>query len=192
MKLHEKINLVRKQQDLSTSDLHRRIQNLFGDKAISFKTLQRIQWGWNDGKGQSLYQICMALGTTLQDLKSGTEEEKPAVDLTRRKSPKGQYYYAPETAYAQILTPSHLDFIAFNLVLEPGAATRLDKDPDGTIAYTKFLRVEKGTVKCLIAGKKYTLHKGDSLSFDSRLPHTFENSSPKTSNCVLVQYPRHL
>ncbi len=191
MKLHEKITHIRKEKGLKLQDLHRRLQEIFGDRALSYRTLQRIEKGQTDGRGSSLYQICLGLGITLKELREGTEDGFTLADLVRRSKRQGRYIYN-EKSYAEILTGLGIRFIALELVLEAGGKTKIEKDPVDEGKFEKFVYVIKGKITCIIKEKRFILKRGDCLTFDSRLPHSFQNETSSQARCIVIQNPRHI
>lgn len=219
MKLHEKIKNIRQEKGLSLKELHRLIVNDFKEGAVTYRTLQRIETGDTDGKGSSLHQISTALGLSLSELKKDTEEENRPIDLIKRNKRLGRYVFS-EKVYADLLMRQNRNFMATELVLKPQGKTRLEQDPELTLNETgaerikeilkglnlqvsaledyKVLRFEKyvyclkGTIVCYIGKNKYTLRKGDGISFESFNPHWFENLSKTESRCLIIQNPRYL
>lgn len=193
MHLGEKIKLIRQEKKLKLTDVHKRIKELFGLKALTYRTLQRIQAGENDGKGSSIYQICMGLGVTLKELKEGTDEDKFTIaQLVKKRKNQGRYLYN-EKAYSEILTSPGLNFLALQLNLKPSAMTSIEKDPnEENKKFMKWLYVLMGTLTCQIGEKTYTLKKWDSLTIDSTINHYFSNKSEHKVICLIVQIPRHI
>lgn len=190
MRLHEKIAQIRREKNLKISDLHNRIKEIFGDKALSYRTLLRIEKGDTDGRGSSLHQICLGLGVTLKELREGTEEEFSIADYLKKSKRQGRYIYS-EGVYAEILTGAKRKFLALELVLDPGGRTQIEKDPESG-EFEKWLYVLRGELTCIVKGVKFILKKGDSISFDSTLPHSFENTSSQQTHAIVVQNPRHI
>ena len=176
---------------MSRTDFHAILVNLFEDKAITYRTLERLEKGENDGKSSSLHQIAAGLGLTMRELMAGTEEETPLIECMRKTQKKGRYVYNPK-AFAEILTGSQAKFLASELVLEPGATTSVERDPEGGIEYQKWVYVTMGTVVCVIDKRKITLRKRDAILFYSRLPHSFTNDTSRPAHCIIVQNPKHI
>lgn len=219
MKLHEKIKGLRQAKGLSLRELHRMILNDFKEGAVTYRTLQRIETGDTDGRGTSLHQICTALNITLSELRKDTEEEKSPVDLIRKNRRLGRYVFSG-LVYAELLIRQNRNFMVQELVLKPQGKTRLEQDPalglsrekieqikellKGTNFETQiienynFLKFEKyiyclrGKVTCYMSKNKYVISKGDGLSFESSLPHWFENTANSTAHCLIFQNPRSL
>jgi mannose-6-phosphate isomerase-like protein (cupin superfamily) len=191
MHLHEKIAQLRREKNLKISGLHSKIKEIFGDKALSYRTLLRIEKGDTDGRGSSLHQICLGLGVSLKELRQGTEREFSIADYLKKSKREGKYIYN-KGVYAEILTGAKRSFLALELVLEPQGKTQIEKDPEGEEKFEKWLYVLKGKLTCTVKGVKFILKKGDCISFDSTLPHSFENSASTPTHAILIQNPRHI
>lgn len=203
MKLHEKIKNIRLEKGLSLKELHRLIVNDFKDGAVTYRTLQRIEVGDTDGKGSTLHQISTALKTSLSELKKDTEEENKPVDLIKRNKRFGRYVFN-EKAYADFLMRQNRNFIATELALKPQGKTKLEQDPKPAdvkitvleecrlLQFEKYVYCLKGEIACYIGKDKYILKKGDGVSFESSLPHWFENNSKNESRCLIIQSPRYI
>jgi len=219
MKLHEKIKKIRREKGLSLKELHRLIINDFKEGAITYRTLQRIEAGDTDGKGSSLHQLCTALGVSLSELKKDTEEQTRPIDLIKRGKRLGRYVFSA-SAYADLLIRQNRNFMVTELVLKPQGKTKLELDPElvlekekikqireiikssivelsgledyQILKFEKYVYCLKGNIACYIGKDTYILRKGDGLSFESAIPHWFENLSRKESRCLIFQNPRYL
>lgn len=192
MKLHEKIGIIRKEKGLSLRKLHANLVDIFGDKALQYNTLYRIEKGVGDGRLSSLSQICLGLGISLKELKEGTEENKPQVATLIRKRDRIRQYVYSEKAQAQILSGSNQSFQAEYLNLEPGAITKQEQDPSELGKFEKWIYGLKGKIEVNIAAQKYIISKDDTLFFDSTIPHYFENPGAKKASCIIIQNPKHI
>jgi len=192
MKLHEKIRHIRKNvRRIKLRQLHMKLVQLFGIKALSYKTLLRIEKGHTDGRASSIHQICVGLGVTLQELKEGTEEEMGVADIVPRSGRHERYYYN-EKVYAELLISRKRRFLATALILPARAKTNIEADPSEVNQFEKWIYVTMGKLTMHISSDQYDLKKGDSLSFESSLPHFFENKSDSKAKCIVVQNPRSI
>lgn len=219
MKLHQKIKSTRLEKGLSLKELHRLIVNYFRERAITYRSLQRIEAGDTDGRGSSLHQISAALGMSLRDLKKDTEEETRSVDLIKRNKRLGRYVFS-EKAYADLLMRQNRNFMIMELVLKPQGKTKMEQDPQLSqekdkidqvkqilkslnlpvpvledykiLKFEKYVYCLRGRIACYIGKDTYMLRKGDGLSFESNHPHWFENISKMESRCLIMQNPRYL
>jgi transcriptional regulator with XRE-family HTH domain len=191
VKLYEKIIQLRKEKKLKITDVHSRIKDVFKNKALSYRTLLRIENGYTDGRASSIEQICTGLGVTLKELEEGTEKEFAIADFLSKKKHEGKYVYN-DSAYAEILTGSQRRFLVQELVLKPGGKTNIDQDPLVEERFEKWVYVLKGRLVCVVKDVRFSLKKADCISFNSSLPHYFENNFSGTTHCLIVQNPRHI
>ena len=192
MKLGEKIRHIRKKlKKIKIKDLHKKLTLIFGDRAISYKSLIRIEKGQRDGRLKSIHQIACGLDMDVKELLQGTEREFPQektvlVDIMRKKSRAGRFTYNNK-AYIEILSSKKGSFMATELVLEPGGATKSEEDPEGT---EMLLISTKGVITIHVYNETHNIEKGDSIYFKSHLPHHFENNGKKPARGLLIQNPK--
>lgn len=192
MKLHEKIRQIRKEKGLSLRELQKRLVEIFGNKALRYNTLYRIEKGLRDARVSSLSQICIGLGISLKELKEGTEEERfSLVDIIKKRDKVAQYVYS-EKAFAQILSKEKQPFLGLRLVLEPQGKTKLEQDPIELGRFEKWVYGLKGEITCVVGQERYLLKKDEVLCFESNLPHLFENTTNQKAICIIIQNPRHI
>lgn len=191
MELKDKIKEIRKNRKLNLMALHRKLKEVFGKNAVSYRTLLRIENGDTDGRGSSLYQICVGLGITMRELKSETEKKYEIADFLKKNDYKGRYIYN-EKAYMQILTSSNIKFLCVELYLKPKSTTKPEKDPSGDKKYEKWIYMLRGQIVCVIDQNEYVLRCGDSLIFDSTKLHHYENRGRQNVKCIIVQNPRNI
>ena len=192
MKLHDKIRQVRKEKGLSLRDLQHRLVEIFGNKALRYNTLYRIEKGLRDARISSLSQICIGLGISLKELKEGTDEEKFSLVEIIRKRDKVAYYVYSEKAQAEILTKEKQPFLGLRLVLKPQGKTKLEQDPIELGKFEKWVYGLKGEITCNIGKEKYIIKKDETLCFESTIPHSFENNTPQNASCIIIQNPKHI
>jgi transcriptional regulator with XRE-family HTH domain len=192
MKLNEKIRHVRKEKGMSLVELEKRLVGIFGKKALRYNTLYRIEKGLRDPRIASLSQICIGLGISLKELKEGIEEEPlELAGVIRKRDRVAQYVYSQD-AFAQILSKEKQPFLALRLMLEPGGKTKLEQDPIELGKFEKWVYGLKGRVTCIVAKEHYSIGKDEVLSFESNLPHTFENNTSRKASCIIIQNPRYI
>lgn len=192
MKLGEKIRYIRKtMKKLKLKELHQRLSLIFGNNAISYKSLIRIERGQRDGRFKSIHQIACGLDMDVKELLHGTErevaEEKTILaDIMRKKSRSGMFSYN-DKAYIEILASDEASFMGIELVLEPGGMTRVEEDSEGT---EMILIGTRGKITADIHNEIHTIGIGDSIYFKSHLPHHFENNGKKLAKGIIIQNPK--
>lgn len=194
MKLYEKIRHIRRDVlKLSLKDFHKKLVEIFGDKALTYYSLCRLEKGYReDIRIRSLYQICTGLGVSLKELKEGTEdEESRIVKIIKEADRANNRYVYNEKAIAEILSSRDLRFLAMELELLPASATKEEQDPVDVNRFEKLIIMLQGEILCYIGGEKHLIKKGDTLSFASNTPHHFENPSKTIkARCIIIQNPK--
>ena len=194
MKLYEKIRHIRKNVlKSSLKDFHKRLVNIFGDRALTYHSLCRLEKGRRDSiRLRSLYQISTGFGISLKELFEGTDkEESKIVAIMRRKDRSGNQYIYNDRASAEILSPRSMKFLAMELVLRPGGVTRVEQDPTEADKFEKLIIMLQGEIHAYVGSEKHLIKKGDSLSFASSIPHHFENASRNLkARCIIMQNPK--
>ena len=194
MKLYEKIRHIRRDVlKISLKDFHKKLVDIFGDKALTYYSLCRLEKGYHeDIRIKSLYQICTGLGISLKELKEGTDdEESKIVKIIKASDRTNNRYFYNEKAVAEILSSRDLRFLAMELELLPESATKEEQDPVDVNRFEKLIIMLQGEVVCYIGNERHLIKKGDTLSFASNISHHFENPSKKIkARCVIVQNPK--
>jgi len=115
MKLYEKIRDIRKNTlRLSLKDFHKKLVDIFGNKALTYYSLCRLEKGYReDIRLKSLYQICTGLGVPLKELREGTEKEaSKIVNIIRGSERPNNRYIYNEGAIAEILSSRNIKLLA--------------------------------------------------------------------------------
>ena len=194
MKINEKMRDIRKYSlRLNLKKFHKKLVDIFGESALSYYSLCRIEKGHSDAtRIKSLYQICTGLGVSLKELREGTEqEESKLVNIIRASDRAGNKYIYNEKSAAVILSPSDIKFLAMELEIQPGGDTKKEEDPVNFNRFEKLIIMLQGKMIAHIGSEKHQIKKGDTLSFASNIPHYFENPSTNIrTRCIIVQNPK--
>ena len=195
MRIGDNIKKIRKGQGLKRADLVKRLRFTYGDNALGYRTIQRIERGENlKERFSSLLQLAYALGVDIKEFYKGTGYEDKAQQqelakeayITRSQARGGTFRYN-DKAVLEIISPQKSDYMSTLLELEPDSKTKLEHDPDQT---TKFLYVINGEITITIEDLERILRKGDSIQINSHRPHHFENRSNKKATAILYQNPK--
>ncbi len=187
MKLHEKIRKIRGELGLTIQEVFDRGVSIFGNKkAISYRTLQRIEKGFI-AKFSSILKICDALGISLEALLKDTELEQRLI--IRKKERIDEYTYN-EKARASVVSSPHRTFLALELALKPLGKTTVEKSPQEGV-FEKWIYVVEGQLTCVLGNEQFSLSSKDTISFDSSLPHYLENRGKKGCICIVIQNPKY-
>lgn len=193
MKLGEKIKQLREQKGMSLREFADRLKAIFGNNAIRYNTIYRIEQGMRDAKRiSSLSQICIGLEVTLKELKEGTEEEKfSLVDYYRKRDKLARYIYSPN-ASLELLSKEKQPFLGARLILNPGGKTNLEQDPIELGRFEKWVYGLRGKITCAVGQEKIVLSKDEAICFESSIPHYFENNTTQKASCIIIQNPKHI
>lgn len=191
MEVRERIREIRQTEKLSREELYQRLRNIFGEKTIKPNSIWRIESGLTSARASSLHQICIGLGVSLKDLLSDITAESRIVNITRKGKAIDQFIYN-QKARAEILSHPGLPFFAQGLFLLPGGITNTEEDPIEIAKFQKWVYCLSAKFDCIIGTEKHTLNKGDSLSFDSNIPHHFENPYARKARGIVIQNPKHI
>ena len=191
MELHERIKQIRKEKKLTRQELHEKLLGIFGKKTIKPNTIWRIESGLTSARTSSLHQLCVGLDISLRELLASVETVSRVVDFIKKDKRIDQYIYDPK-AKAEILTPPKLNFLTEELTLSPAGMTKTEQDPIEMGKFEKWVYCLSGKVLCSVGAEKHLLNKGDCLSFESNIPHSFENPSTRKARFLVVQNPKHI
>lgn len=191
MELQEKIKQIRRERKLTREQLYEKLRVIFGEEAIKPNTIWRIESGLTSARTSSVHQLCVALDISLRDLLESIQPISKIVDLIKKDERIDQYVYDPK-AKTEILTSPKRSFLVQELTLLPGGATKTEEDPIELGKFEKWVYCLSGKIDCTVGTEKHTLNKGDCLSFESNIPHYFENNFSRKTRCIIVQNPRHI
>ena len=194
MKLYEKIRHMRKTDlKISLKDFHKKLVDIFGDNALTYYSLCRIEKGHREAlRFKSLYQISTGLGVSLKQLKEDTDEEESKIaNIIRNKDKHYNKYIYNGKAAAEIISSRDLNFLAMELTLLPGGKTKEEQDPADENRFEKLITVQKGEITVHVGQESHLLKKGATLSITSGITHFLENrSDSKKARCIVIQNPK--
>ncbi|SDT29077.1 helix-turn-helix domain-containing protein [Jiangella sp. DSM 45060] len=114
-----------------------------------------------------------------------TEPDAPAVHVSRPgrrnrlSAPAGQVSYERHT-------PGRGELEVLEALMQPGEASSIE--PRGHPS-TECALVIDGTVTAEVDGARYEVVAGESITFDSRLPHRYVNDTDRTVRLVIAVTP---
>jgi len=187
VKLYEKIKDIRESKKLSIQDVANNILKIFGDKkAISYRTIYRMEQGHIAARFSSVLQIAYALGVGLPTLLKGTELEDR--QIIRRKDNLDEL--RGEGFIAKVVSSPTRSFLGLHVQLEPKRKMPPERSPsEGN--YEKMIFVLKGTLTCIVGEERYILRFYDTVSFKSSITHRLENNSKRPCEFLVFENPKH-
>jgi len=170
-----KIRLLRKEKKLSLKEL--------ADKSgVSVATISQIERGNADPTMTTFYKICRALNVTIASMMADDSVQDRVVRKDNRKTmflPNSKIKY-------QSLTSGLKDNLEM-LLIEIGPK---QKDRQGiTHIGEECGYVVKGQLVVILGEKEYVLEEGDSIYFNSMIPHRFINRQDETSISIWAMTP---
>ncbi|MFF5990031.1 cupin domain-containing protein [Prauserella flavalba] len=173
--LGNRIRDLRKERGLTLRQLAARIE-------VTPGLLSQIENGTTDPSLTTIRKLAGAFGTSLAEMFS---DDAPTVHVTR-PGHRPQLRRSNGHLLYDRLTPGRGDLEVLLGQLAPGEATC--DEPWGH-ASTECTLVLEGTITVEVGGGTYTLGKGESVTFDSRLPHRYVNTGKRPAEFVVSVTP---
>ncbi|GAA5064842.1 transcriptional regulator with XRE-family HTH domain [Thermocatellispora tengchongensis] len=150
---------------------------------VSPGLLSQIENGTTDPSLTTVRKLADAFGTSMADL--FTEPDAPAVHVSRPGERHRLGASGGGILYDR-LTPGRGDLEVLLGHLDQGEATSAEP---WAHASTECALVLSGTVTVEVGGRDYRLATGESITFDSRLPHRYLNRDPEPARFVVAITP---
>ncbi len=183
---YEKIKNIRKKLNLTIKDVYSRGVAILGkQKAISISTINRIEAG-KSHKFSSLVKLCFILGIELKDLYKGTELEDCLVITKKNRTSE---YIISDKALSHIINSPNQGFLVQEFLLLPLGKVPLDHSQKDDAKHEKFVYVISGKLECNVDKNFFLLTAGDTLSFNSTKPHSFENKAKTKCKFITMENP---
>jgi transcriptional regulator with XRE-family HTH domain len=172
-----KIRELRSQRGLSLRALAER-------SGLNVNTLSQIENSKTSPSVSTLQQLARALNVPLASFFDAEAVSKRIVYTARDNRPSATFRNALMENLGKDLAGNAVQ--PFVVTLEPGTGSG-EKD----IVHTghEFVYCLAGTVLYHVDGELFQLDPGDSIAFQSHLPHSWENGSSGESKIILVLYP---
>lgn len=165
-----KLRLIRKQRGLTMREL--------AEKAdVSVGQISQIERGQVVPTLVLFWKLCKVLEIPLDFFfeEDSVEQEKVVVRKNKRK----QIHFPQSNVVYHLLSPhdkGNLDFLLIEI--EPGEIHNPEQVTHGG---EECGIVQKGQLTVLLGDQKYVLEEGDSIQFQSSIPHRFKNEGKETS-----------
>ena len=174
------INKIRKEKDLTLQDLSQR-------SGVALATLSRIENGKMMGTLDSHMNIAKAFEMTLPELYRDLPSSKKTVDVQQKKS-KHDVYIHDKKSSSEMLASNvqNKKMMPVLVKIVKGGRTSSEESKSGA---EKFVYILDGKVEANIGNDKYVLQKGDTLYFESSIPHYFRNNGSGEANLLSIASP---
>lgn len=172
----ERLRVLRRARSLTLRSLAERT-------GLSVALLSQIENGKTDPSVETLRKLAKVFESDLANL--FREPDAPTVHLSRpgtrfqMRAPAGRITY-------ERLTPGRGDLEVLRADLQPGDVSAAE--PWGHVS-TECVYVLAGVLTARIDGQDYEVKAGESITFDSRLPHLFTNLTDEPAQIVLAVTP---
>lgn len=173
---------LRKGRKMSLTDLAEK-------SGVQIATLSRMENQKMTGTLESHMQIAQALEIDLTELYKDVtvQNAEDRIEVQKKDAQADIFNYSDKSSY-EILTSKILNkkMMPVLLKIEPGGATNKEQNNTGS---EKFIFILEGHVAIEIGEKFYDLAQGNTLYFDSSLPHIFKNSGKHIAKLICVTTP---
>jgi transcriptional regulator with XRE-family HTH domain len=157
------------------------IRALAQQSGLSVNTLSLIENGKCSPSVSTLHRIAMALEIPVAAFFDSGEPIRPLVYLTAKKRPRAMFEHGLLESLGAGLIDAALD--PFIVTLEPGAGSSHE-----LVTHTgcELVLCLSGRIACSVDAQRYVLEEGDSILFESHLPHMWQNMTAEPSRLLLV------
>jgi transcriptional regulator with XRE-family HTH domain len=162
----------------------RSLKDVADEVGVSESFLSQIERGVASPSIATLRGISDSLGTSVGALFEGPESTGRLV----RHGDRRQLRHPRREWEEYMLTPPDSRRLQVIMgVIEPGAGS--GREPYTHNSDEECVIVLKGRMHVRVADDHYELSKGDSVTFESRLPHSYRNPGPSRSEVLWVMTP---
>ncbi|MDD5495533.1 MAG: XRE family transcriptional regulator [Candidatus Omnitrophica bacterium] len=180
MEIGSVLHDLRKEKGMTLAEL--------ADKSgVALATLSRMENGKMTGTLESHMKICEALGITLPDLYKDLAPSKKTVEVKTGKSHSDVFVHNKKSS-SEMLAANALNkkMLPVLIKLQRGGATHKEETKPGI---EKFIYILEGKIEAVIGNEKHNLIKGDTLYFNSSIPHHFRNLATGETVLISVMSP---
>ncbi len=180
MHVGEIIHNLRKERKMTLLELSNK-------SGVALATLSRMENGKMTGTLESHMNICKALEISLPGLYRDLEASTKTVDVQTKKT-RTDVFVHDKKATSEMLAPNVLNkkMMPTMIKIAKGGNTHNEETKPGI---EKFAYVIDGKIEANIGGERYILGRGDTLYFESSVPHYFKNVGAGEARLICVITP---
>lgn len=151
---------------------------------LNVNTLSLIENGKSSPSVSTLQQLALTLGVSISTFFESETTKKSVVFTPASNRPKAAFGSTQMQNLGKDLNENAVQ--PFVVTLNPGKGSG-----DQLIVHTghEFVFCLSGTIRYHIDQNEYILNPGDSLVFESHLPHSWENNGLENAEIILILYP---
>lgn len=178
MHIGEIIHNLRKERKMTLVELAEK-------SGAALATLSRIENGRMTGTLKTHMNICKAFEISIAELYKDLDKKK--VEVQSRKAHTDVFFHNKNVSSEMLISNTlNKKMMPIIIKINEGGSTRKDATKVGV---EKFIYIASGKIEALIGEEKYNLAKGDTLYFDSSMPHYFKNTGQGETSLVCVSCP---
>ena len=160
---------------------------LSNESGVALATLSRMENGKMTGTLESHMKICKSLELNLPDLYKNLSTSKKTIELLP-KAVKADIFVRDNKAASEMLASNSMNKKMMPVLIKIGKSGRTHSEETKS-GVERFIYVIDGKVEANIGENKYNLVKGDSLYFESSIPHYFRNTWSCEARLISVTTP---
>lgn len=180
MNVGEIIHKLRKEKKMTLLELSTK-------SGVALATLSRMENGKMTGTLESHINICRALEVNLSSLYKGLEASNQKVEVQSQKA-RTDIFVHDKKARSEMLAANSLNkkMMPMMIRISKGGRTHTEETKVGI---ERFIYVLDGKIETTIGENKYNMLKGDTLYFESSVPHHFKNTGTSEARLISVVSP---
>ena len=154
---------------------------------VALATLSRMENGKMTGTLDSHMRICQALEIALPDLYKDLVASTRKIEVQTKKT-RTDVFVHDRRATSEMLAPNVLNKKMMPTMIKIAKSGYTHKE-ETKVGIEKFIYVLEGKVELNIGDEKFNLTKGDTLYFESSVPHYFKNTGTGEARMICVVTP---
>ena len=171
------------------SEKNTTLENLASECSIDIDQLTQITNGEVSPTLSSVLDISRALGVTVEMLVDGNE----TTPITVRRKTDRHLICRPQTALDSSVNCYSMAHDSAMRAMDPYMMTISKVDDNEELKYShegeEFIYIVRGEIKAILGDQEIVLGKGDSIYYDSVVPHRFVSLSDESKILVVLYNP---
>jgi transcriptional regulator with XRE-family HTH domain len=180
MKIGAVINRFRKDNKMTLAELSEK-------SGVALATLSRMENGKMTGTLESHMNIAEALGIPLTDLYKDLSSSGKPVEVQTKKT-RTDVFVHDKRSSSEMLASNTINkkMMPVLIKIQKGGSTHKEETKPGV---ERFVYALDGRIEAVLGSERYNLSKGDTLYFNSSIPHHFKNTGPGEARLISVTCP---
>ena len=180
MNVGDIIHRLRKERKMTLLELSQK-------SGVALATLSRVENGKMTGTLDSHMRIAEALETTLPDFYKNLSGSRKTVEVRIKKRVVDVFVHN-RSSTSEILASKAMNkkMMPIMVKIAKGGNTHKEETKPGV---EKFIYILDGKIEAHLGEENYALTKGDTLYFESSLPHYFKNTGTGEARIISVVSP---